>query len=67
MHDYKKLYLTLLHAMSEAITAMEHMDFGNAKELLTTAQHKTRKNNGSKRSNVYNRTETILSLFPMTR
>lgn len=41
MHDYKKLYLTLLHAMSEAITAMEHMDFGNAKELLTTAQRNT--------------------------
>lgn len=38
MHDYKQLYLKLLQAANDAITAIEYMNFGMAKELLTKAQ-----------------------------
>lgn len=38
MHNYKQLYLDLMDAASQAIIAMDRMDFGSAKELLTKAQ-----------------------------
>lgn len=38
MHNYKQLYLSLLEAASRAITAMDRLDFGSAKELLIKAQ-----------------------------
>ena len=41
MHNYKQLYLKLLQAANDAITAIEHMNFGTAKELLTKAQQET--------------------------
>lgn len=41
MHDYKGLYLKLLRASDEAITAIEHMNFGAARELLMQAQRET--------------------------
>ena len=39
MHDYKQLYLSMLHAADNAIRAMERMDFGTAKALLIQAQN----------------------------
>lgn len=38
MHNYKQLYLDLLQAASRAISAMDRLDFGSAKNLLIQAQ-----------------------------
>jgi len=38
MPDYQKLYTLLFNACTDAITAMDHMDFGTAKNLLMAAQ-----------------------------
>ena len=38
MHNYKQLYLDLLQAASRAISAMDRLDFGSARDLLIKAQ-----------------------------
>ena len=38
MPDYQKLYTTLFNACTDAITAMDRMDFGTAKGVLVSAQ-----------------------------
>jgi len=38
MVDYRVLYLTLFHAITDAIDQLEHCNYGNAKELLVQAQ-----------------------------
>ena len=38
MTDYQKLYALLFNAVTDALDAMEQMNFGRAKELLITAQ-----------------------------
>ena len=38
MQDYQKLYALLFNACTDAVEAMERMDFGTAKDLLIAAQ-----------------------------
>ena len=41
MADYKTMYLHLFNHVSDAVNALEHMDFGQAKEILIDAQKET--------------------------
>ena len=41
MVDYKKMYLTLFNRITSAISHMEHMNYGQARELLLEAQKET--------------------------
>ena len=38
MQDYQKLYALLFNACTDAVEAMERMDFGTAIDLLIAAQ-----------------------------
>ena len=38
MQDYQKLYTLLFNACTDAVEAMERMDFGTAKACLISAQ-----------------------------
>lgn len=38
MQDYQKLYALLFNACTDAVEAMEQMNFGTAKDLLIAAQ-----------------------------
>lgn len=38
MHDYKKLYLKLFGAMSDALEAIERQTYGDAWNILAAAQ-----------------------------
>ncbi len=38
MQDYQKLYTLLFNACTDAVEAMERMDFGTAKATLISAQ-----------------------------
>lgn len=38
MQNYQKLYTLLFNACTDAVEAMERMDFGTAKDLLIAAQ-----------------------------
>ena len=39
--DYKKLYLTLFNACTDAIHQLEHHNYGNAETILIEAQQTT--------------------------
>lgn len=41
MTDYKKMYTTLFNAVTDALEKMEVQNYGDAKELLISAQQKT--------------------------
>ena len=41
MTDYQKLYTTLFNAVTDALEHMEVPNYGDAKELLISAQQKT--------------------------
>lgn len=41
MLDYKLLYSTLFNSLSDAITAIEEMNFGLASEILKNAQQQS--------------------------
>ena len=38
MQDYQKLYTLLFNACTDAVEAIERMDFGTAKAILISAQ-----------------------------
>ena len=38
MPDYKKMYLHLFNHVSDELEALEHQNFGQAKEILVAAQ-----------------------------
>ena len=38
MPDYKTMYLHLFNRVTDAVSALERMDFGQAKETLMAAQ-----------------------------
>ncbi len=40
MPNYRKLYIQLFAAASDALEAIEACNYGRAKEILTTAQHR---------------------------
>ena len=37
-HGYKKLYFTLFNRISDAVTALDQMDYSLARAILCTAQ-----------------------------
>lgn len=39
--DYKKMYLTLFNALTDAIEQLERADYGSAREILIRAQQQT--------------------------
>ena len=41
MTDYQKMYTTLFNAVTDALKKMEMKNYGDAKELLISAQQKT--------------------------
>ena len=41
MTDYQKMYTTLFNAVTDALEKMEVQNYGDAKELLISAQQKT--------------------------
>ena len=41
MEEYKKMYLLLFNAITDALEQMEKQHYGSAKETLITAQQKT--------------------------
>ena len=41
MTDYQKMYTTLFNAVTAALKKMEVQNYGDAKELLISAQQKT--------------------------
>ena len=41
MTDYQKMYTTLFNAVTDALKKMEVQNYGDAKELLISAQQKT--------------------------
>ena len=41
MLDYKSMYLHLFNHVSDAIAALEQQNFGQAKEILISAQQET--------------------------
>ena len=43
MEEYKKMYLLLFNAITDALEQMEKQNYGSAKETLITAQQKTAK------------------------
>ena len=40
MEEYKKMYLLLFNAITDALEQMEKQNYGTAKDLLITAQQK---------------------------
>ena len=40
MEEYKKMYLLLFNAITDALEQMEQQNYGTAKDLLITAQQK---------------------------
>ena len=38
MADYQKMYLTLFHAMTDAVESMQQFNFGAAREILIRAE-----------------------------
>ena len=41
MTDYQKMYTTLFNAVTDTLEKMEVQNYGDAKELLISAQQKT--------------------------
>ena len=41
MTDYQKMYTTLFNAVTDALKKMEMQNYGDANELLISAQQKT--------------------------